>query len=283
MPAREAPTIRQQRLGIELRKLRERSGLSATEAGSLLRLGGSRVSNIEVGRIGVSADRVRAMARAYKCGDQALVDALAEMAATRGRNWWDEYRDTAPSMLLDIAELEHHAAAIRTAQVSILPGLLQTVDYARLVFRQNIPELPPPDVEYLVSHRIKRQGVLYGESPTPYTAILHEAALRMRFGEPAARREQLQHILDMSEREHVTVLAIPFSAGLLPGAGQTVLFLDGPVPQLDTVQLDSEHGSVFVHADGQLASYRTFMDRFEAAALDSEASRELIADVVASL
>lgn len=283
MPAREAPTVRQRRLGGELRKLRERAGLSATEVGASTGLGQSRVSNIEVARIGVSAERVRALARAYGCADAALVEALAVMAAGGKRGWWEDYRETLLPGLLDLAEMEQNAAAIRTAQVSHLPGLLQTADYARLTFLQNVPESSPPHVEHLVSHRIKRQEVLYRDSPVPYTAIIHEAALRMEFGGHSLTRKQLEHIVAMSEREGITVLVIPFSAGIFPGAGQTVTYAEGQVPQLDTVQLDTEHGAVFEYADAQLDRYRTFMRRFEAMALDESASRDVIHTIVNDL
>ncbi|OEV04780.1 helix-turn-helix domain-containing protein [Streptomyces oceani] len=283
MPARSAPTARQQRLGAELRKLRERAGLSAADAGRALGVDGSRISNIEVGRFGVSPDRVRAFAHAYKCSDSLLVEALADMAETRKGGWWSEYQETLPSWFLDIAELEHYATAIWTAQVSHLPGLLQTVDYARWTFRQNIPAPSPPQIEYLTSLRIKRQVVLYRDDPVPYTAVIHEAALRMQFGGVSVMCEQLQHIMDMSERGNVTVLVIPFSAGAFPGAGQTVLLAGGAVPQLDTVQLDSEHGSDFLCADAQLENYRTFMRRFQDMALSVADSREMIRLIINEL
>ena len=275
--------MRQQRIGAELRKLRERAGMNTREAAELLSVNAARISSIEAGRFGVSTDRVRMFAHSYGTSDEAYIEALAGMTAGGGRNWWDEYRDTLPSGLLDLAELEHHATAIRTAQIAHIPGLFQTVDYARLIFRQSIPKLPPPEIEYRVSHRIKRQGILYRHSPTPYTAIIHEAALRMRFGSSDVTREQLEHIVEMSERDNVTVLVIPYEAGIFPGAGQTVLYAEGPVPQLDTVQLDAEHGSVFLHADLQLEKYRTFMGYFEAVALKESASRDLIREIVGNL
>lgn len=283
MPPRAAATVRQQRLGAELRKLRERAGLTAREAGELLNVNAARISSIEAGRFGVSADRVRMFAHSYGCSDEPYIEALAAMIAGRGRNWWDEYRETLPSGLLDLAELEHHATAIVTAQVAHVPGLFQTVDYARLIFRQSIPKLSPPEIEHRVTHRIKRQGILFATDPTPYTAIIHEAALRMRFGSRDVTREQLEHVLEMSKLDHVTVLVIPYEAGIFPGAGQTVLYAEGPVPPLDTVQLDAEHGSVFLHADLQLEKYRTFMTRFEAVALKESASRDLIHEIVNDL
>ncbi|WP_311203326.1 helix-turn-helix domain-containing protein [Streptomyces gossypii] len=274
--------MRQQRVGAELRKLRERAGLSTREAGELLSVNPARISSIEGGRFGVSDERVRMFAHNYGCSDKPYIDALAGMTAGRGRGWWEEYREKLPSVLLDLAELEHHASAICTAQVSHLPGQLQTVDYARSIFRQNIPAPSPPEVEYLTSLRIKRQGIFYGDDPTPLKVIIHEAALRMQFGGREVARGQMRHIVEMSELEHLTVLVIPFSAGAFPGSGQTVVYAEGPVPQLDTVQLDTEHGSVFLHADAQLDRYRVFMQRFEAAALEPQESRDLLVDVIAN-
>jgi len=283
MPPRPTASVRQQRVGAELRKLREQAGLTSREAGELLSVNAARISSIEAGRFGVSVDRVRMFAHSYGCSDEPYIEALAAMTAGRGRNWWDEYRETLPAGLLDLAELEHHATAVRTAQVAHIPGLFQTVDYARLIFRQSIPKLSPPEIEYRVTHRIKRQGILFSDSPTPYTAIIHEAALRMRFGGREVTREQLKHVAEMSERDQVTVLVIPYEAGVFPGAGQSVLYAEGPIPRLDSVQLDAEHGSVFLHADLQLEKYRTFMAHFEAVALKESASRDLIREILNDL
>lgn len=204
--------------------------MSSTEAGSLLGANQTTISNIEASRLGVSAERLRALARNYSCADEALIAALIDMAVRRNRGWWEEYREILPTGLLDLAELEHHAVALRTAYTTHIPGLLQTPEHAREVFRQAVPPLPPPDVEHRVSHRIKRQAILYRDDPTPYMAIVHEAALRMRFGGLDTARKQLRHILDMSERSRIMVLVIPFEAGSFPGSGQSVCYASGPVP-----------------------------------------------------
>jgi transcriptional regulator with XRE-family HTH domain len=283
VPPRSTPTARQRRLGAELRKLRERAGLVSTEAARELGITQSRLSAIEGGRYGVSGERVRTFAHAYGCADAALVDALADMTASRRRNWWEEYRDYLSPGLLDLAELEYHARAIRTAQVTHLPGLLQTVEYARTIFGKHIPQLPPPLLEYRTSHRIKRQQILWNEAPKPYTATIHEAALRMQFGGRDITRTQLKHLLEMSEHDNITMLVIPFTAGVYPGAGQTALYADGPVRQLDTVQLDTEHGSELLYADAQLENYRTFFDSFEALALGPGQSRDFVHQIIKTL
>lgn len=283
MPPRAAPTTRQRRLGYELRKLRLRAGLSVTEAGRRLGLDQSRISNIEAARFGISAQRVRTFAHNYGCLDEQYVDALAAMTMGRRRNWWDEYASSLPVGLLDLAEMESYSTAIETAQVTHLPGLLQTRGYARTVFQQTIPKLSPPQVEHRVSHRIKRQDLLFRDAPITYKAVIHEAALRMQFGGVEVTREQLQHILEMSEHSHITVLVVPFTAGAFPGAGQSVLYSHGSVPKLDTVQLDSEHGCVFLEAEEDLDKYRILLREYEQVAVDANASRAIIHQVIESL
>lgn len=283
MAQRTSPTARQQRLGAELRKLRERAGMTAREAGALLGGNQARISNIETGRTPVSATMVRTLACNYDCSDAELIDALAGMTGERKRGWWEEYRGILPPGLLDLAEMEHHAVEVRTVQTATLPGLLQTTDHARAIFQHVVPALPPPEIEHRISLRIKRQAILYRDNPTAYSAIIHEAALRMQFGGPSATRAQLRHILEMGERPDIAIRAIPFTAGAYPGPGQTVCYAHGPVPQLDTVQLDQFHGAVFLDAEAQLSKYRTLLEQVEALALKTEDSRDFIHAIARSL
>ncbi|MFB6715153.1 helix-turn-helix domain-containing protein [Streptomyces sp. NPDC056358] len=283
MSSSATPTARRQRLGAELRKLRESAGITATEAARLLGGNQARISNIEAGRYGVSAERVRTLSCHYGCSDNELVNALAAMTGDRSRGWWEEYRGTLPAPLLDLAEIEHHAHRLRTAVTVHVPGLFQTAEYAREIFRQDVPALSPPDIEHRISFRIKRQAVLFRESPTPHEAVVHEAALRMQFGGPKVTRKQLQHLLDLGERDHITLRVIPFSAGVLAGSGQSIYYFLGPVPQLDTVNLDQSHGPVFLDAEAQLKKYRVLLGRMEATALAREESRDFIHNIARDL
>ncbi|WP_308355509.1 MULTISPECIES: DUF5753 domain-containing protein [Streptomyces] len=186
---------------------------------------------------------------------------------TRGSASHTATRGSLPAALLDLAELEHHATRLRSAVVVHIPGLFQTAEYAREIFRQAVPELPPPDIEHRVSFRVKRQTVLFRDPPTPHQVIVHEAALRMRFGGPQVARAQLRYLLDMSERDGIAIHVLPFESIVFPGSGQSIYYAEGPVPQLDTVNLDQSHGPVFLEAEAQLKKYRVLLDRMEAAAL----------------
>ncbi len=276
MPPRQTPTARQIRLGAELRKLREHAGLTARAAGEMLGANQARISNIETGRFGLSEQRVRTLAQNYDCTDEALIDALVAMTAHRERGWWEEYRDTLPPRFLDVAEMEHHCVALRVAQVINIPGLLQTPEHARTLFRQAVPTLRPHEIEYRISHRIKRQAILHRAQPPQYTAIIHEAALRMRFGGGEVARAQLDHLAKTSEQPHVTLRVIPFDGTVFPTVGHGLDYAHGPVPALDTAQLDAAHGSELIDAAAQLTKYRLILDRMEEATLEPDASRDLI-------
>ncbi|MFF2507440.1 helix-turn-helix domain-containing protein [Streptomyces sp. NPDC058067] len=283
MPPRSTTTERQRRLGAELRKMRTAAGITTEYAAGLLGVPRTNVPNMESGRSGISPERVRTLAGNYGCADQALVDALADMAAERGKGWWEEYRGQLPPAFLDIAELEWHARELRIALAVHLPGLLQTEEHARAVFKHVIPALPAADVDARVAHRMDRQQVLDSAEPPRLDLIIHEAALRMEFGGPGVSRRQLKHILDVSERDEVTVRAIPFKAGGFPGAGQSVVYAKGAVPELDTVELDSTHGPEFIDSGMQLHKYRAQLDAMAAVALTAAASRDLIRALAADL
>lgn len=282
MPIRQAPTERQRRLGAELRRMRERVGLSLTAAATLHRVNKTTISNTESARFGVSADRVRVWAANYRCPDQEYIDALVDMARERGTHWWDEHRDAVAATALDLAEMEHHAVALRNVQITHMPGLLQHEDYVRAVFEEAVPALAPEDFERKVAFRIGRRAVLDRKSPE-CTFLVHEAALRMRFGSRKMIGNQLDYVLEQSERRNVTVRVVPFTAGGFPSAGSSTLYACGRVAQLDTVQLDIPTGSTFLHAETHLVNYRAVLERMEARSLHPDRSRDFIRNVMQEL
>ncbi|MCX5204525.1 helix-turn-helix transcriptional regulator [Streptomyces sp. NBC_00237] len=283
MPPRTTPTERQRRVGAELRKMRIAAGMSTEFAAGLLGVPRTNVPNMESGRSGISAARVRTLACNYGCPDQDFVDALAEMATRRGRGWWEPYRGQLPAAILDIDEMEWHAKRLRIALSVHMPGILDTEEHARAVFEQVIPPLPGPDVDLRVTHRMARQAVLVKPDPPVIDLIVHEAALRMEFGGSKVAKRQLEHVLNESERDTVTVRVIPFKAGGFPGAGQSVIYAEAAVPQLDVVELDSTHGPEFLDSEMQLRKYRAQLDQMQEVALDPIESRDFIRTIADDL
>jgi transcriptional regulator with XRE-family HTH domain len=283
MPPRSSPTARQERLGSELRKMRERAGVTARAAAALLGSNPMQQSAVETGRSGISEERIRQLAAHCACQDGAYVDALVAMSLERGKGWWEKYRGVVAPTGLDLAELEHRAVRLSTFQVAHIPGLLQTEEHMRAVFRYASPEWAGKEQEAHVAFRVERQQVISGTSPTPYEAVIHEAALRIRVGGRKATRGQLEHVLDRSEAGHVTVRVVPFHSEDFAGAGHSMLYVHGSVPQLDTVQIDTTHGAQFLMAEARLAQYQARYARVAGTALTPESSRDLITRIIHEL
>lgn len=276
MARRKEPTARQQRLGTELRKLREAAGLKGREAAAMLGTDSAQVSQIEFGTAGVSEERVRRLAAHYACRDTELTDALVAMATDRTRGWWEEYRGHLPTSFLDLSELEHHASYRWDVDFLHVPGLLQTEAYARALFSHMNPDFPEDDLERWVEHRMRRKAILDSTDATPYRAVIHEAALRIRVGDRAAARAQLTRILELSEADHIIVRVIPFDLDGFGRAASTMIYVGGPLPKLDTVVRDVPHGSAFIDSEAQLSAFRTRFRKVEAVSLDPERSRDFI-------
>ncbi|MBB5117531.1 hypothetical protein FHS36_000937 [Streptomyces eurocidicus] len=257
--------------------------MPAGEAGALIGGGAAGIGHIEAGRWGVSAERVRRLAAHYRAGDERLVGALCAMAEERGRGWWEEFRGVLSPGFLDVSELEHHATALRLMQLTHVPGIFQTEEYARVVFGSARPRLPERELCARVAHRVGRRRV-FARTPAPETeVVVHEAALRMRYGGRAVQRAQLEFLTEAAGWPHVTLRVIPFDVDGLIGTAQSMLYAVGPLPELDTVQIDSAFGGGFVDAYALVAMYRELFDSLAGIALRPEESRKLVHHVAQEL
>lgn len=273
---RNQPTARQVRLGSELRKLREAAGLPAKEVAGLLGSSSAHMSQIEAGTSAISEERLRRLAAHCACADEELIEALVAMATERSRGWWDDYRGVLPQVHMDVAEAEHHATFLHEVVITYVPGLLQTPEYARAVFGYMRPELPDSELTARVEHRIRRRLVIERDHPTSYETIVHEFALRVRVADRRTASAQLRWILDQIEQGHVSVRVIPMDQDGFAGADASMMYMGGPLPQLDTGMRDTPTGTLFIDAEAQLRQLRTLFRKVEKASLDPTTSRDFI-------
>ncbi|MFA3872356.1 helix-turn-helix transcriptional regulator [Streptomyces sp. MMCC 100] len=278
MVLRREPTARQRRLGLELRRLREAAGLTATEAAALLGANRVQITHIESGLTGVSEQRLRRLKSHYACKDEDLIAALTFMATDRTRGWWEDYRGLLPTPFLDLSELEHHATFLHDVAILYVPGRLQTADYARAVFSSRMPSLTDEEIDLRVQHRMARQ-----ELAVAHDVVIHEAALRIRVGDRKVARSQLEKLLERSEADHVTLRVIPFDLDGFGKASSAMTYAGGPLPRLDTVVRDAPHGVVFMDAEAQLSTYRTNFRMVTAASLEPARSRTFIHELAKEL
>jgi transcriptional regulator with XRE-family HTH domain len=261
---------------MELRRLREAAGLSVRAASQGLSVDQSKISHLEAGRTGVGAERLRGMAAHYACLDIGFIDALVAMTGERPRQWWDAFRGKLGQSAIDLAELEHHASAVRMFQAAYVPGLLQTEDYMRAVLSYAVPEPSPQELDVLVSFRLQRRHVLDRDGAPPFQAVIHEAALRTRVTDRMAACDQLSYLVEQSERPNVTVRVVPFDTDYFGGLGYSILYAQGAVPRLDTVHVDALPGAVWLDSEDQLAKYRALLDKVTEVALPAAESRDFI-------
>ncbi|MFI6844512.1 helix-turn-helix transcriptional regulator [Kitasatospora sp. NBC_00085] len=282
MPPRRNPTLRQRRLGAELRKMREAAGLTTPQLCKALGIDRTQVSQMESGKVGVSSERLRSFAAACKCMNQPLVDALEGMLHDRSKGWWEEYRGTIPDAFLENAELEKSSRELMIWVLTHIPGPCQTINYASAVFGRLIPPLPRHELEARTAFRVQRKNDLRRDQKS-LTSFIYESALWTRFGGSQVLKEQLQSLLEDSEQPWMTIRVVPFDVSTFPGAVENLTYAFGATPELDTVELESSRGSIYLDAVSELTSYRSIFYRTEASALNENDSRELIHKIARNL
>lgn len=280
---RHGPAVRRRKLGEELRRLRLEAGLTSRDAGRLAGWHQSKVSRIETGASGVKAGDVTLLLDVYGVGDpqlRALLETLAGAADGAGSGWWHAFRGLIPPGYRDFISLEANACAARTLETSVVPGLLQTPDYAHAVTRAALEELPAETVNSLVEVRIARQSVLRAERPLKLSAVLDEAALRREVGGCRVMREQLRQLAETAQLPHVRLQVLPFSVGGYVGlTGPFVIFSFPSTSDLDVVVLDHLTSSLYLERKEDLEVYSAAFHTMQKRALSPADSLDLIARI----
>ncbi|WP_031077116.1 helix-turn-helix domain-containing protein [Streptomyces sp. NRRL WC-3742] len=276
------PTLRQRRIGTELRKMREAAGLSTSSLSRALGIDRTQVSQIEAAKVGVSPERLRSFAAACKCMNEPLIDALEAMVQDRSKGWWEDYRGTISDSFLEIAELEKSSNSLSLWTVPHLPGVCQTISYASSVFGRILPPLPRHELEARTTFRMQRKADLRRDQK-PITCFIYESALWTRFGGTEVLRQQLDALVEDSVQSWMTIRVVPFDIDTFPGAVENVTYACGAVPELDTVEVESSRRSLHIDAVSELASYRSIFTRTESVALDESDSRDLIRKIARNL
>ncbi|MGH3321645.1 MAG: helix-turn-helix domain-containing protein [Streptosporangiaceae bacterium] len=281
MPTGSTPTVRRRRLGAELRRLREGAGLTCDMVGEQLERAGSTISRIENGRVGIRARDVLDMLDLYDMGDKKTRDALAALARdSRKRGWWRTYGDVVSDPYGDYIGLESDAVSVRSYESQLVPGLLQTESYARVVAEAGQVRDTSGESERFVEVRLARQAVLTKDDPPDFWVILDEAVLRRPVGSPKTMREQLDRLVEAARLPTVTLQVLPFSAGAHTGIDGSFVVLEFPEPtDLDVVYLENLTSILYVEQPDEVRRYSLAFDHLRAAALSPPKSAALVAEV----
>jgi transcriptional regulator with XRE-family HTH domain len=276
MPAQSSPTVRRRRLGAELRRLRESAGLTCERAGEHLACSASKISRIETARVPARAADVQNLCELYGAGEERTTALVALARESKTEGWWQRFDGTMPDWFGTYVGLEAEAASIRTYEIQLVPGLLQTEGYTRALFEYAALS-KPDEIEAAVAIRRSRQRILHSDRPPQLWAVLSESVLHRLVGGPAVMRDQLLHLTEISELPHVTIQVIRHDAGAHPGMCTPFVILGFPDradPQVTFV--DYLTGALYLEKPEEVDQFNLVFNHLVAAASSPLRSREHI-------
>jgi transcriptional regulator with XRE-family HTH domain len=280
---RAGPSFRSRQLALELRKLREATGLTKAQVAHTVDMSASKISRVEKTKTGIYPDDLHKLLDLYRVTDERRVQLLdiARHAEDRGALYI--YGGTKPPEDWQTwTDFETEASAIFIYQPLVIPGLLQTPEYARTIIQATGIDLSEAEIHGLVSNRMTRQELLSRANPIKLHAILDQGVLTRPFGHAPDLVRQLHYLLEAADRSNITIQIVPTEAGLHTG-------LNGPFNMLEyddepnLVHLESKISNLFLDEDEQIQIYKRSWDDLGTLAYNPEKSVDLISAIAAEL
>lgn len=284
-------TVPRRQLGRYLRDLRNKAGLLVKDAARGLEWSEAKLWRIETGQTSLRSLDVEAMCRLYGASPE-LTQALMGLAKeTKARGWWHAYGDVVPEWFDVYIGLESAAARLSWYEQELIPGLLQTEDYARTLITADHPGADPADLERRVHLRITRQALLRRPIDPPVMQVaLNESVIRRPVGGTQIMAAQLGRLVEAMELPGVSLRVVPFRAGfhrgLLSGSFEILRFPpngDGKDSEPPTVYADLFTGALYLDKPGEIERYSEAFEDIWQTALGESASRDLITQAAEEL
>lgn len=290
MAASPSPTVRRRRLAAELRRLRgTRTGGSVAEA---LGWSTAKISRYELGQSSFPLDEVQKLLDFYQVAEPSRTQLLALAAEANQRGWWEEFADVLSPEYMEFIGLEAEADTMAHWQVGVVPGLLQTEDYARElnVGYQSVIPTPPGILERLVRVRMIRQELLTRDPPLRLSAVVDEAVLRRKIGDRGLMRAQLRHLVAAADLSNVELRVLPLDnreTSLVADSFAILSFGPQPTGQAgklaDVVSTESVTSELYVEGEADTYLYRLVFQGLLDASLSHAKSKHLIRRTVDEL
>jgi transcriptional regulator with XRE-family HTH domain len=294
-----SPTVRRRRLGLILRNLRERQGLTGEQVGAAVERSGSWVSRVETGRVGLRGRDLVDLLDVLGESDPAVREDLAALAREgKQRGWWSKYADSLSGPYATYIGFEAEATKLQVYETLTVHGLLQTEDYARALFHAALPTLDRDAMERRIKVRLARQESLTGSGtagrsgvagtsgrshPLELWAIFDESVLHRRIGGGDVLKGQLRYLREATELPNVTIQILPFSAGAHPAMVGSFTVIKFPVEDdTDVVYVEGVTSDIFVESE-DARWYNVAFDHLLANALSPSDSRTRIERAIEEL
>ncbi|MFE4622690.1 helix-turn-helix domain-containing protein [Streptomyces mirabilis] len=265
-------------LGNLLRALRKEAGIEAEAAGRSIRGSEAKISRMERAQVTCKHADVMDLLSLYGVSDVQVLDRFAEMVRiSRQPGWWHRYDGVLPDWCGKLIGLQEAASTIRTYEVQLVPGLLQTAAYAEAVMRLGYPLSPQEEIDDRVELRMTRQNILARADAPHLWAVLDEAVLRRPIGGEQVMREQVRHLAEMAQLGHVTVQIAPFNRPVCVAAGFPVTHLRFDLPALpDIVYLEQLRDAEYLDRPEETEHYRSVLDGLAQTCLSPQESLDLL-------
>ena len=313
VPEVRSPTLRRRELGVRLRAMRLDHGLTVEQVADQMLCSPSKVSRMETGQRGATPRDVRDLCRIYGLTDAAEVQRLMELAREgKQQAWWQPYE---LDYFATYVDLEQAATTMSYYHTTVVPGLLQTVEYAKSMFAWTLPTADAPAVvdepavarvggtpgvarvggapgrhdhvidfaperrDRLIDVRLRRQQVLTREPPPQLEMVFDEAVLHRVVGGPKVMAAQLCRLTEASSMPNVTLRVIPFSAGSHPAMDNIFTVLDFADAVPSVVYVEGLMGWLYLERENEVARYKQVLERLRSIALPPRETVALISEV----
>jgi transcriptional regulator with XRE-family HTH domain len=258
-----SPVVARRRLRTELRRARLDAEQTQEQVAAAMDWSLSKLIRIENGSVGISLNDLKAILAHYKITDEErTAELIALSRQSRERSWWNTYRDLSPR-LVQLIEYESASFIIRNFQPMVIPGLLQTEEYATAMIRNYSPQATGQEVKTGIEVRMKRQQILQQSQMPLMFFIMDEAAVRRLVGGREAMSRQVKRLLEESAKPAVTIEVVPFSAGAHPGMQGSFMLFEFPDAEDDDALYLEGPGEIRLNRD-DAEEISNFRDRFEA-------------------
>ncbi len=279
------PTALRMVLGTHLRRLREDRGITRDAAGWEIRASESKISRMELGRVGFKERDVADLLTLYGVTNEAEREALLDMCRRANEpGWWHRDTELLPSWFQSYLGLEAAASLIRSYEIQFVPGLLQTPDYARAVIRLANAKAPAEEIDRRVDLRMKRQELLVRDSAPTLWSVIDEAALRRPIGGNAVMASQIAALVDATKMPNVRVQVIPFAVGGHAAAGGAFSILRFPEPDLaDTVYVEQLTSALYLDKREDVEVYVATMEQLSVQARPPDETPKILEQILTDL
>ena len=280
----DAPPVRRRILGAALRRFRKEAGCTLDDAARILDCRRSKISRIETGQRGIRGTDLRELLAEYGVDDPRR-DALLSLARRPRRDgWWQSASHVRGAAYAGFTELGGAGTSVGTYDAQVLPGLLQTRDYAQAIAAASLVKESQEEREQFVQVRLAQQHVLTRDQhPLPFWAVLSEGALRQMVGGRDIMRAQLRHLVDIGDRQrNVSLQVLPFAAGAHAATSGPFVIITFPgAPDLAVVYLEGHTGGIYLDGEDEVARYTLALEHLRATALSTAATVSLIEEIAA--